>query len=320
MKTIIIFGAQGRLGFTVTKHFASAGFNVVAVSRSGHVDGLASSIEHRQADALNEQDVIRAAKGADFIFNGLNPLYTDWRTHALPMAENIMKAAAIEKAVHLFPGNIYGYGADMPALLNEQTPDQPTTEKGSIRLQMETLFRRYAENGAVRTRIIRAGDFFGGEKTGSWFDLIVVAKLHKNIFQYPGDPTINHAWAYLPDLAEAFVSLAGHDQSFGSFECFTFEGHTLTGHQLQSALERLTQRSLKRKTVPWPVLRLGGIVIKMWAEIAKMSYLWFTPHRLDGTRLSKITGDKKQTPLPLALAQSLKDLGYQDLVGKQTAD
>ncbi|TGT93104.1 oxidoreductase, partial [bacterium M00.F.Ca.ET.155.01.1.1] len=114
------------------------------------------------------ESLIRATEGVDIIFNGLNPIYTDWGK-CTPMAENVMAACLANNTLHLFPGTVYNYGSPMPQVITVASPFHPTTEKGRIRVAMEYLFRREAEAGRVRTILLRAGDCFGGTGSGSWF-------------------------------------------------------------------------------------------------------------------------------------------------------
>ena len=102
------------------------------------------------------------------------------------MAENVMAACHANGAWHLMPGNVYNFGSPMPEVLTEETPHLPTTEKGRIRCVLEKLFRREADAGRVRTILLRAGDFFGGKGTGSWFDLVIASKLAKGVYTAPG--------------------------------------------------------------------------------------------------------------------------------------
>ena len=161
MTKIAILGANGRLGRVVVKAFIDAGFDVRAVTRTGKVPAELKGASAVAGDALDRGSLIRATEGVDIIFNGLNPIYTDWGK-CLPMAENVMAACHANGALHLFPGTVYNYGSPMPQVVTEDTPFHPTTEKGRIRCAMEALFRREADGGRVRTIILRAGDFFGG--------------------------------------------------------------------------------------------------------------------------------------------------------------
>ncbi|RVC61624.1 NAD-dependent epimerase/dehydratase family protein, partial [Mesorhizobium sp. M4B.F.Ca.ET.088.02.2.1] len=242
------------------------------------------------------------------IFNGLNPIYTDWGK-CLPMAENVMAACGANDALHLFPGTVYNYGSPMPRVITEDTPFRPTTEKGRIRVAMEDLFRREAEAGRVRTILLRAGDFFGGTGSGSWFDLVVAAKMAKGIYTAPGPADLVHEWAYLPDFAAAFVGLARNLDKLGFYEALNFPGHAVTDLDIKAAAENALGSKLKLGFMPWWVLRAGSPFVAMWREIVSMSYLRFEEHQLVSTRLEKIIGEIPHTPLDQAVKEAMRDIG-----------
>ncbi|MER9918318.1 MULTISPECIES: SDR family oxidoreductase [unclassified Mesorhizobium] len=308
MTKIAILGANGRLGRVVGKAFIDAGFDVRAVTRSGKVPAELKGATAVAGDALDREALIRATQGVDIIFNGLNPIYTDWGK-CLPMAENVMAACHANGALHLFPGTVYNYGSPMPEVVTEDTPFRPTTEKGRIRCAMEALFRREADAGRVRTIILRAGDFFGGTGSGSWFDLVVAAKMSKGVYTAPGPANLVHEWAYLPDFAIGFVGLARNQGKLGFFEALNFPGHAVTDMDIKAAAEKALGRPLKLTFMPWWVLRAGSPFVAMWREIVSMSYLRFEPHRLVSDRLEGIIGEVPHTPLDEAVAEALKDIG-----------
>lgn len=314
MTKIAILGANGRLGRVVARAFIDAGYDVRAITRSGKVPAELKGATAMAGDALDREALIRATQGVDIIFNGLNPIYTDWGK-CLPMAENVMAACHANGALHLFPGTVYIYGSPMPAVITEDTPFHPTTEKGRIRCAMEDLFRSEADAGRVRTIVLRAGDFFGGTGSGSWFDLVVAAKMNKGIYTAPGPVGLVHEWAYLPDFAKAFVGLAANLDRLGAYESLNFPGHPVTDLQIKAASEKALGRALKMTSMPWWVLRAGSPFVAMWREIVSMSYLRFEPHQLTSTRLAGIIGEIPHTPLDQAVAQALKDIGVATVNG-----
>jgi nucleoside-diphosphate-sugar epimerase len=307
---IAVLGANGRLSHQVAKSFLAHGHEVIAVTRSGRCDGLEGQVEFRAANAMKEADLVNAVQGADMIFNGLNPLYTEWPEKCMPMARNVMAAARATGAVHLFIGNVYDYGKEIPMNASEETPRHPSTEKAAIRIEMEGLFRRASIEDGVQTIILRAGDFYGTSQKGSWFDLMIAAKVQKGIFTWPGPLDLPHAFAYLPDLADAFVLLAGKADQLPLFSQFNFAGHTLTGAEFGKILETVTGTRLARKSVPWLLLRLLSTVNPMMREVVKMNYLWFTPHSLNGNKLQSLLGEVKNTSTEDAIRQSLIDQGF----------
>lgn len=306
-KTIAILGANGRLSRCAAKAFHKAGWKVRAVTRSGQ-SVLGDEVETVAADMLVAEEVLRVTRDCDFIFNGLNPKYTDWHRHGMMLARNVMEAAKTNGCVHLFPGNVYNYGSQIPEVVTAATPFDGDHRKAAIRIEMESLFERYAKEEDVQTVILRAGDFYGGSGRGSWFDLVITASVEKGKVTIPGDRNLVHTWAYLPDLAAAFVQLAETAGELKPFEHFLFEGHQMTGEELHIAIEKALGRKLKRGNMPLWVLRVGGLFYPLWRETWEVSYLWRRPHRLQDNRLTQIIGPLQSTPLETALGQALGDL------------
>jgi hypothetical protein len=130
---------------------------------------------------------------------------------------------------------------------------------------------------------------------------------------YPGRLDAVHAWAYLPDLARAFAAVAEQRAALAPFEVLHFPGHAVDGATFMRMLERAARRTrvlaatvpLRRSNLPWVLLRLGGLAVPMWREIAEMRYLWDVPHRLSGERLAKVIGPPPSTPLEPALEATL---------------
>jgi nucleoside-diphosphate-sugar epimerase len=304
---VAILGANGRIAHAVAKAFLARGHEIVAVTRSGRCDGLAGRVENRAADAMNEADLIAATQGVDVIFNGLNPPYDKWQKFALPLARNVIAAARANGAMHLFIGNIYNYGKEIPPLVSQDTPFHGSTEKARIRIEMERLFEDAAQDYGVKTIILRAGDFYGTDKKGSWFDLFIAKKVSEGIFTWPGPMNLPHAFAYLPDLADSFVSLAEQSTALLAFSSFNFNGHDLSGDQFRDILQKITGQRLRHKSVPWLAFKLLGSVHPLVREVVKMNYLWFTPHRLDATKLEAFLGEVKITPAEMAIRQALYD-------------
>ena len=306
--TVLVLGANGRLGAAALQAFTAAGWQVWAQARR-RPEALPHGATHLAIDALDVQGLAGAARGARAVVHALNPLYTRWQAEAMPLLHAGLDTARRLNATFMLPGNVYNFGASMPALLDAHTPQQATTRKGRIRVAMETELRSRAAQGQ-RSVIIRAGDFFGGG-SGTWFDQVIIRSLRRGKLVYPGPLDRAHAWAYLPDLAQAFVAAASHDD-LPPFADLGFAGHTLTGAELFAAIERAAAAlggapaaGFKHARVPWPLIRLASTLLPMWREIAEMAYLWRTPHSIDGSALQRALGPLPATPLDAALRRVL---------------
>jgi len=313
-RTVLVLGANGRFGLAAAQAFAAAGWRVLAHVRRDGAAGVPAGAELVRAPLAAVGDALRGRPAPDVVVHGINPIYTRWDEEALPAARVAMDLAERFGARFMLPGNVYNYGESMPERLDETTPQRPTTAKGRIRLAMETELERRTATGRLRSTVITAGDFFGAG-SGSWFDAVVAKSIAKGTIGYPGDPKLVHAWAYLPDLARAFVAVASLDD-LAPFERFAFAGHSVTGIEFLAAVERAAAtlgltpaRGWRRSGMPWPLLRIAGVVIPLWRELARMSYLWRVAHALDGTQLARRCPELTPTPLTTALADSLAALG-----------
>ena len=305
---IIILGGAGRLGRAAAHAFKAAQWQVASLVRASSVNGAAPGTEIVELDACDTQSVVAAATGADVVLYALNTPYTQWARFALPFADTAIAAARENGATLVFPGNLYNYGAGMPVRIDEATSMRPTSRKGAIRMAVERRMREAAEHG-LRTIVLRAGDYFGGEGTGSWFDRIIVKEIAAGRLTYPGPLDIIHEWAYLPDLAQALVALVERRDQLPPFATFGFAGHAVSGREFLAAISRACRRNFKVDFMPWRLLKLAGVVVPVFRELADISYLWSSPHAIDGARLAGLIGDLARTPLDQAIAESLATLG-----------
>ncbi len=309
LPTVLILGARGRLGRAAAQAFGASGWRVLAQARRTEGLGpLALPIALADTDAL-----VQAAQGARAVVYAVNPAYTRWEAEMLPLARQGMAVAERLGALFMLPGNVYAYGASMPPLLSEDTPEQPSTRKGELRQQLEQALADRAASGHLRSVVLRAGDFFGAGK-GTWLDLAIAKRLAQGQLCYPGPMDVAHAWAYLPDLAQAFVALAerrGTDSTPSPHERLHFAGHTLTGQQLLDGLAQAAQQlgwiaHASQKPMAWWPWWLAAPVVPILREVLAMRYLWDVPHALDGRHLQARLGERlPHTPLDAALRATL---------------
>ena len=298
---VIILGAKGRFGRAATLAFLNAGWQVRALARGWQGEAAVPGIERVAGDAFDEAVLTDAADNCDVIVNALNPPYPKWSRDLPRLTTSVIAAAKATGATVMIPGNIYNYGADMPPQLSENTPMVPTTRKGRLRAEMEQAF----ETAGVPAIVLRVGDFIEREKTGNWFDSQITKNLAKGTLMYPGPLDQAHAWAYLPDMAQAMVGLAEARATFATFEAIGFPGFTLTGSELVAVIEQVTGRAMKVKALPWSIIRILGTFMPQMREVAEMSYLWHRPHAINGIKMMTALRGFQATPIAAALREAI---------------
>jgi nucleoside-diphosphate-sugar epimerase len=319
MNTVLILGANGRLGQAAVQAFAQAGWRVLAQVRRHPVAAWPAGVTSLALPLSDSAGLAQAAAGASAVVHAINPPYTRWNSEALPLLRQGLALARALDASFLLPGNVYNFGSQLPALLREDTPQNADHAKAGLRVAMEDEMRQAAQEAqqqgqGLRCVVIRAGDFFGSG-SGSWLDQSIVKDIGRGKLVYPGPLDLPHAWAYLPDLAAAFERVAANPGA-ARFEILHFAGHSVTGRELLRAVAAAAAdlglrppQGFQVGTMPWGLIRLGGLVYPLWRELARMRYLWQRAHALDGRQLAARVTLPPATPLHQALRQSLVDLG-----------
>lgn len=315
-RTALIIGATGGVGGATATALQARGWRLRALTRDPERArrdfARLGAIDWIGGDALRTVDVVAAAAGARLILHAAHPPgYRNWRGLAPPMLESAIAAAQASGARLVLPGNIYNYAADAGPVLDERTPQRPTTRKGRIRVEMEERLARAAATG-VRSLVVRAGDFFGPHSPSSWFSAAMVRPGSKVRFVlYPGRRAVGHAFAYLPDLAEAIARLAEIEARLAPFEVVHLAGHWLErGVAMAEAIRRVA--GAPRAPIlpfPWPLLPLAAPFSTMLREMIEMRYLWRVPLRLGNRKLEGLIGAEPRTPLDDAVRASLAALG-----------
>lgn len=310
----LVLGATGGIGGEVARQLRDAGWQVRALKRGQHEASLQrEGMTWLRGDAMNRDDVLRAACDCGVIVHAVNPPgYRNWGGLVLPMLDNTIAAARTQRATIVLPGTVYNFGPDAFPLLREDSPQQPLTRKGRIRVRMEQRLQSATVDG-VRVIVLRAGDFFGPRAANSWFSQGLVRPGQPvTIIRVPGDSGVGHQWSYLPDVARTMVALLQRRDALAPFATFHMAGHwDADGTQMAAAIRAVARRHGQNPRIgrfPWWLVRMAAPFVTTLRELQEMRYLWRQPVRLDGTRLEELLGVESCTPLEDAVEGTLRGL------------
>ena len=303
MNKIIVLGINGHIGNAVARAFLAAGYAVTGFGRSNKhpIPG----VTFIKGDANDVAQMRTAIGDTDLVFNGLNLPYHQWNEGRMEAQhERVIAALGATGKTLLMPVSIYNYSAT-DRVVTPDLPQHPQTPRGDIRKRVEDLYRAAAARGDMQFLMIRAGDFYGPGTTGDWFDLAMMPDVKKGKVALMGASGIAHAWAWLPDLARAFVKVAEARGRLGSFENFHFAGHFVTPEEMRDAIAAVAPRGTRFSAVPRWMFPLIGLVDPLMREMAKMAYLWETPMALRDPRLEAMLGRNFDTPFGEAVAATV---------------
>jgi nucleoside-diphosphate-sugar epimerase len=200
--------------------------------------------------------------------------------------------------------------------MNEDTPMNPCSKKGALRVKTAELRLDADRRGDVRVAIARGSDFFGSDLPYSMFS----DRFYERVFagkkgECTGDPDMVHSYTYAPDVAAGLATLgdsANAREAMGKVWMLPTERAEST-----NALGRRLGKALgvpaEFKRVPMFVLRGLGVFSPMLREIAEMAYQWEAPYVIDDSRFRKTFG-ASPTSIDAQVAQTarvaLKKFGH----------
>jgi nucleoside-diphosphate-sugar epimerase len=316
-RTALVIGANGGIGSESCVALRRHGWKLRALVRKAPAAPGKDGIEWVGGDAMNADDVLRAASGVDVIVHAVNPPgYRGWDKKVLPMLDNTIAAAHAAGTRIVLPGTIYNYGPDAFPRLTEISPQHPRTRKGEIRAEMESRLK-VASNQGVRVLILRCGDFFGPRAGNNWLAQGVIRPgVPVQRISYPGDYAIGHSWAYLPDVGDVLARLLDREDDLGSFAAFHFGGYWLDGHAMLASIRRVTGNPhVKAGHFPWWLTSLASPFNETLRELRKMRYLWRESIRLEDAKLQAFLGNRLYTALDEAMSQALVGAGCMAATG-----
>ncbi len=249
----LVLGATGGIGGHVARGLVARGWSVRALNRkAGETAKREPRFQWLQGDAMNAADVRPAAQDAKLIVHAVNPPgYKDWEKLVLPMLDNTIAAARAVGARILLPGTVYNYGPDAFPEFTEESPQNPVTRKGAIRVELERRLEA-ASNDGVPVLIVRAGDYFGPGAANSWFaqGLVKPGKPVTSVSR-PNARGVGHQWAYLPDVAETMLRLIDRHAELPRFARFQMRGFwDPDGEQMIAEIGRVVGHKVKVKAFP----------------------------------------------------------------------
>ena len=314
--SVLVLGATGGIGGEVARQLLAAGWDVRALKRGGQpASEQGDGITWIRGDAMNREEVVAAAAGCSVIVHAVNPPgYRRWAELVLPMLDNSIAAATAYGATIVLPGTVYNYGPNAFPILREDSPQQPQTPKGAIRVELEQHLQAATTRGC-RVIIVRAGDFFGPKLGNSWFSQgLVKPKQAVTVVNLPSAKSVGHQWSYLPDVAHTMVQLVERRDSLEPFATFHMDGHwDADGTQMAEAIRRVVVRrggmQPKVRAFPWWLVTLAAPFVATFRELREMRYLWNEPLRLNNARMMAVLRSEPHTPLDTAVEATLEGMG-----------
>ena len=304
---ILILGSTGSIGYAFADNLISKNIPITVLVRD--VQKASNLFKGNPLVKIVEGDVQDLAllksisNDKNFIFHGINYPYNKWFGNMNTITENIIEAASHNQAMIIFPGNVYNYGNI--SLIEEDSPQNPCTRKGALRVALEKMLKDAAEVGKCKVLNVCLPDFWGPNVLNEGIKPIFMNALSGRALPYMLRTDIPHQMVFTKDAAEIMFRLMqrGLTKPYESYNYGGYVHPTMKG--FLNEISRLANAPEKIQVYPKWLFSVLGIFMPMMREVKEMLYLFENSVTLDDSKVRKLFPDFRETDLDKAILETL---------------
>ncbi|OWY20429.1 NAD-dependent dehydratase [Sphingobacteriales bacterium UPWRP_1] len=299
--THLIFGT-GPLGRYTAESLLQMGYKVVLINRSGKMPSPPSGAELIKSDALTvdvQHDIFKEVKA---IYQCSQPAYHRWKEEFPKLQDAILRIAIENKTKLIVAENLYMYGNTHGKPMTEETPYNPCSGKGQVRMEMSnTLFEAYKQ-GKVQVAVVRGSDFFGPWEPING-EMIFKAALQKKTVNMLGNLNQPHSFTYVKDFGKA-LAIAGTDDRASGKIWHVPSGKPYTQNELAALLSKELGYPVKTRATGKFILSIIGLFNKPANELVEMLYEFNEPFIINSDLMVRTFG-LTDTPMEQRIKETL---------------
>ena len=303
-----VVGGNGTIGAVAVRHLAAAGCEVRIVQR--HPRLIEGAVATASADVLDLDGLTKAVEGSDVIYLILGLPYDAkvWLEGFPRAVSHAVEAARRVGARLVYFDNVYMYGP-VQGVMTEDTPDNPTTQKGLARARAARVLMEAVEKGAIRGLIARSADFYGDYRPFDQVKAIAEKLVKGQKAQLLLRDDRVHSLTYIPDAGRAVAALGQRADAFDTIWHMPTDPNALTGAQLVALIGALLGKDARHTVLPKLLLRMVGLFDGTVRGLLEMSYQFEQDYRVDSSKIARAYG-LSATPMRQGLTEHLRFLGH----------
>lgn len=271
--TQVVLGAGGDIGKLLAKELKNYTGRVRLVAR--HPEQINGDDELMPADLLSAGQVDKAVEGAAiaYLVVGLKYDLRVWQKDWPVVIGNVIDACLKHNVKLVFFDNIYMYDKKAIPHMTEESPMDPPSRKGKVRLQIvETIFNAISQKG-LKALIARSADFYGpGAKNGILNVLVLDPVLKGKKMNWQANVHKTHSFTYTPDAAKATALLGNTDSAYDQIWHLPTSSERLTGKDFITMSAAMHGVRASYSVLSPFLLFLGGLFNRTIKELVEMQY------------------------------------------------
>ncbi|MGV8137619.1 MAG: NAD-dependent epimerase/dehydratase family protein [Mangrovibacterium sp.] len=290
MQTIL--GSGGAIGNELAGALQSYTEKVRLVSRSPRK--VNPGDELMPADLLNPDQTRRAVKGSDVVYVTVGLPYRTkvWEESWPRLMSNVISACKEHNCRLVFFDNVYMYDPDKLNKMTEETPVNPSSNKGRIRTTIVRMIMDEVERGELQALIARSADFYGpGLQATSVLSEVVIKPLSSGRrAMWMGPVNYKHSFTYTRDAGNATALLGNTPDAWNQVWHLPTASNPYTGREWIEIIARELGVEPKYFSVPKWMMKVSGLFVPLMKELEEMMYQYDRDYVFDSSRFERRFG------------------------------
>ncbi len=304
---ILILGSTGSIGYAFAENLISKNIAVTVlvrdVTKANNLFKSNPIVEIIKGDVQDLELLKKISVDKKYIFHGINYPYDKWFGNMDTATMKVIETASLNKAMIIFPGNVYNYGN--LSLIKEDSQQNPCTRKGALRVELEKMLYDAAYGGKCEVLNVRLPDFWGPNVLNEGIKPVFMNALNGKALPYMITTDIPHQMVFTKDAAEIMVRLMQKGVE-KPYEICNYGGYIHpTIKSFLNQISRLANAPEKITVYPKWLFSVLGIFNPVMKEVKEMTYLFGGTVILDDTKVRKLFPDFRETQLNEAITETL---------------
>jgi nucleoside-diphosphate-sugar epimerase len=303
MQTIL--GSGGAFGDLLAKELKLFTDDIRLVSRNPKKINKTDQLF--KANLLNKEEVNKAVKGSDVVYITVGFPYRAkvWRKTWPRFMKNVIDSCIENNSKLVFFDNIYMYDQNFLNGMTEETPINPSSEKGKVREAAAQMLLDAVKEGKLNALIARSADFYGPK-------IKHTSILTENLFKpyskgkkgyWLASDTHKHSFTYTPDAAKATALLGNTKDAYNQVWHLPTADNPLTGKEWAATIAKEMNVKPKYQIVSKSFLSVFGIIIPIMKEIKEMFYQYDRDYVFNSDKFNKRFGF-----IPTSYLEGIKEI------------
>ena len=295
MQTII--GSGGGIGIPLARELRKYTDQIRLVSRNPKQVNEGDVLFPADLNDLSQVDKVIAGSEVVYVVIGFEYKLGVWQKTWPAFMETVIQSCKNHGAKLVFFDNVYMYAKSAIPHMTEDSPLDPPSKKGQVRLQLHEMIMEEVDKGQLTALIARAADFYGPDNKNSALSIMVVDNFLKGKkAQAFGDLDKIHTYTYTPDAGKATALLGNTPDAYNQVWHLPTTKEKLSNRQWIQMVGELLEVEAKIQSIPTWMLRLLGVFMPAMREFPEMMYQFNQDYIFDSSKFEQKFGMVATSP------------------------